>query len=544
MRNNSREYSRRIWQWSLLFLVCFTTSCHCSTTPPSQETVPYTTGRFVLTAANQTFNFTIPELESSFENVYGNGSCFEAIQMAQSYKTDEAKLPFLVENCSLCCEEFHVKNVLQDWILLSSCGPLASLCLANFTSMKGRVTADIFWLTSSGEDIWVYTGNSTDVVMTWDFLSPSQKALEIIIACCIFGIIIVTVFGNGIVIVTLAGNSNTFDYFWIVRTSLAINDLVRGAFIMTFAFYNTVSLMKNEQNLNEAIYTKLFPFSLNEPLLARNGYATFCAFLFGLTEVMSFQLQSWLAIERLLLIRKSSRESQFSLFQKVKGINCIMWLIGIIFPLLILTTGKYSYFGNFAFDLVTKLPLLLPADTELSLSYSFYWCLQVYLFCLYLITVVLSHKSISLFKAHIKSERAETVRNSTVARAEEQEKENQRILTTMKLMAVLYTIYATPRFGILIPGLKSEARPIYYLCWWIFIVSSSWNWYLFNFRGRFFLDSLARLLLKLPRLPKCLHEMLENLLIPISDSNVEWGSLWYELQTEIEKKKLGISTMS
>ncbi|XP_066957150.1 uncharacterized protein [Macrobrachium rosenbergii] len=537
MRLIPLAYSRWMRQWSVCFLVFFATSCHSSATPGLQGSVNHTGWPQVLNEVNLTLSLAELTLENNVENTEGIGNCWSDITKPQNHRTNETNLHLLfTKNCSLLCKEFQVKSVEPDWIRLATYGPHTSHCLVNFTSLKGRVVVNVFWITSSWKDIWIYTGKSTDVIITWDFLSVGQKALEIVIACYILSMTIVTVLGNGVVIVTLVGNSNKFDPFWMTRTSLAITDLVRGAFIMTFALSHTIFLMKTESNLSESMHSELFSFTAFQPLFVRSGYATFYAFFSGLTEVMTFQLQCWLAIERLLM-SKYSRDRRLLLLQRGKIINCIMWLVGTVFPLLVLTTGKLPYFASAAFDSVTKLPLFIPADTELSPSYSQYWCFLVYIFCLYLITLIVSIRSVAIFKARAKEEMVETVRDSTFARAEQQERENQRIQTTMKLILILYVVSATPRFISLIPGLESEARPIYFLCRWAFIASSSWNWYLFNFRGRFFLDSLSRLLLQLPRLPRSLRELLENLLVPISDSNIEWGNLWYELEAEIEKKK-------
>ncbi|XP_064105409.1 uncharacterized protein LOC135214890 [Macrobrachium nipponense] len=537
MRLSPLAYSRWMRQRNVCFLVFLATSCHSWATPGLQESVSHTGWPQGLNEVNQTLSLPEPTSTKNLETAEVNGNGWSAIKSDQSYRINEKSfLTLITKNCSLCCKEFKVKSVEPDWIRLASDGSHTLHCLADFPSMKGRVIINVFWITSSWKDVWIYTGNSTDVVLTWDFLSVGQKALEIIIACCVLSMTIATVLGNGLVIVTLAGNSNKFDPFWMTRTSLAITDLVRGAFIMTFALSYTVFLMKNELKFSETMHSELFSFPTFQLLFERSGYATFCTFLSGLTEVMTFQLQCWLAVERLLM-SKYSRDRRLLLLQRGKTMNCIMWLVGTVVPLLVLTTGKLPYFASAAVDPMTKLPLFIPADEELSPNDSQSWCLLVYI-CLYLITLILSIRSFAIFKARAEREMVDTLRDSTIARAEQQGRENRRIQTTMQLITILYVVSATPRFISLIPGLKGEeARPIYFFSRWVFIASSSWNWYLFNFRSRFFLDSLSRLLLRLPRLPRSLRELLESFLAPISDSNIEWGSLWYELEAEIEKKK-------
>ncbi|XP_053653175.1 uncharacterized protein [Cherax quadricarinatus] len=435
--------------------------------------------------------------------------------------------------CLKCCANMTVKDKQLDWIKLTNCGSQSFKCLLAFPEIRSRITRDVFWLTSNNDYVLIYMGNSSDVVLNWDYLTGGQKVLEIILLALGGVILVITLVGNILVVVTLFTIHSRGETWWIARITIAVTDLLRGFFVIALAVSNCLCMMTKNLPFSELmnlVENLGFPGSLYEPLFLRRGYSSFCGIVFGVTAVMSMQCHSWLTLERFLICNYPRDKKILTPFH-VKIAVFVMWMIALGVSLLFSAEIQYQSF----FDPVTKLTFSVSTEKEFCASYLAFWLLSFYFAGLFVFTVVVSLKTMTIFRIRSQEEMAEVVNNTPMFRVKQQEDEDRCIMMTMKLILVLYLVSTVPLVFLLYPKLKTHVPLLYFTCWWSFVLSSSWNWYIYNMRSTFFMNHLIRLLLKCPLLPESLKGRLKNLL-PTS-LTLDWEPLWVKLDDIMRNNK-------
>lgn len=444
------------------------------------------------------------------------------------------KLMYQTGKClESCGGELHLKSILNEWVRLSDSGISAVQCLLKVPELQNRVLLDTFWLTSSG-DVLIYLGNSSDVVLTWDFLSQGQKTLEIMLLWIGLTLLLVVVLGNLLALATIVCNMNWHDSMWITRASLAFSDFLRGSFVMSMAIRNTLWLMTNTfqgPTASSAQVATGFPEYLCRSLAINTEYSSFCAILFETTSVMSFQCLAFLATERYLVCTYPQQRVSLN-HSMVKALNGGMWGVGVILPLVILFTSQEPLGCGF-FDPLTKLFILLP---RIGVGYVLHSLLICYMAGLFIYTVLVLVKTKEIFIASSSVELANITTQSSPSRVEQRRREDHNILLTTKLMLALYLVSVSPRFLLLISGLRSEGRFLHLLFWWIFLLDASWHWYILNLRSQVFKHNLARLILRFPWWPRSVRATLESQLLPDAGLSVELSLLWQRMDSEISRR--------
>ncbi|XP_045583651.2 uncharacterized protein [Procambarus clarkii] len=478
------------------------------------------------------------ELQPSSEPAAPGALCWEQIQQEYySEKSNSSGGPFIFSECAQCCDRIILKAKQLDWIRLSTCGSKTLTCFLRFPDISDRLTQDIFWLTSSGDDVLLYMGNSSQVVVNWDYLTGGQKLLEIVFLFLGVVVLMTTCAGNTLVLATMLSSPDRSDPWWIVRTSLAIADLLCGVFVMGLALHNCQCLMTNHLRFSELEHSLGdlgFHDGLFNPLFVRRGYSSFCGIVFAVTSVMSMQCLGWLALERFMLC-KYPLENKILTSARVKLAVLIMWIISLVFPLIIVSTGELPWCSFF--DPVTKLTFVVPKDTRFRASHVAFVILSVYLAGLFLFTVIASLQAMTIFRIRSREELDEVIGNIPLFLAKQQEKEDRSILRTMRLMLVTYLVSVVPQVFLFIPGLKTHVRFLYFIFWWTFVLSSSWNWYIYNMRSTFFKAHLIKMVLRSPWLPQFLETRLRMRIPLASTLTLDWGSVWHELDAVIKKKE-------
>lgn len=300
---------------------------------------------------------------------------------------------------------------------------------------------------------------------------------------------------------------------------------------MTMALRNTTWLMTNIPRASSVSFTQGMGFSeyLCRSLAIGTVYSSFCAVLFETTSVMSLQCLAFLAVERYLACKYPQSTSQKP--GTVKATNLAMWGIGLALPLGILFTSEEAPDCGF-FDPFTKLFILLPRS---GLGSVLHHLLMFYMAGLFVCTVLVLLKTKQIFTARSKADLANLVKQSSPTRAEQQKREDLGILTTMNLMLALHLVSVGPRLLLLIPGLRSEGR-LRFLFWWVFLLDSSWHWYVLNLRSQVFQDYLARLFLRFPWWPSTFRATLESKLLPDAGLSVELGQLWRKMESAVSRR--------
>ncbi|XP_037785118.1 uncharacterized protein LOC119580945 [Penaeus monodon] len=455
-------------------------------------------------------------------------NCWKHLK-TQSVDMKSEKLRNHAEKClEYCGNDLHLKSIVNNWIRLSDSNASAVQCLLKISELQGKVLKDTFWLTSNG-DVLVYIGNSSNIIITWDILPWDQKTLEIMFQWIGPILLLVVISGNLLVLATMVCNMSRQDPRWIVRASLAISDFLRGSFVMTMAIRNATWLMTNIPRAPNVNYTQGMEFSeyLCRSLAIDTVYSSFCAVLFETTSVMSLQCLTFLAVERYLTCKYPQRTRQTP--GTVKAVSIGMWSIGLGLPLVIIFTSEEKPGCGF-FDPSTLLFILLP---RAGFGHALHYLLIFYMAGLFVCTVLVLLMTMQIFIASSKEDLANIMKQSSPSLVEQQKTEDHAILMTMKMMLALHLLSVSPRFLLLIPGLRSEGRFLYFLFWWIFLLDSSWHWYVLNLRSRVFQDNLARLILRFSRLPRSFRATLESKLLPDACLTVELGHIWQMMESEI-----------
>ncbi|XP_063612314.1 uncharacterized protein LOC134785804 [Penaeus indicus] len=455
-------------------------------------------------------------------------SCWKHLKTL-SVDVKSEKRRYHVEKCLECCgDDLHLKSIFNNWIRLSDGSASAAQCLLKVSELQGKVLKDTFWLTSNG-DVLVYIGNSSDIVITWDFLPWYQKTIEIMFQWIGIILLLVVISGNLLVLATMVCNMNRQDPSCIVRASLAVSDFLRGSFVMTMAIRNTAWLMTNIPRAPNVSFTPDMGFSeyLCRSLAIGTVYSSFSAVLFETTSVMSLQCLTFLSAERYLACKYPQRTSQTS--STVKAVSFGMWGIGLGLPLVILFTSEEAPGCGF-FDPSTKLFILLP---RAGFGHALHYLLIFYMAGLFVCTVLVLFKTKQIFIASSKDGLANIMKQSSPSLVKQRKREDHDILMTMKMMLALYLLSVSPRFLLLIPGLQSEGRFLHFLFWWIFLLDSSWHWYVLNLRSQVFQDHLVRLILRFPWWPRSFRATLKSKLLPDAGLTVELGHIWQMMESEI-----------
>lgn len=475
---------------------------------------------------------SIPSLASknTTDDVAARENCWKRLKTLFEDVRSEELLNHTEKCLEYCGDDLHLKSIVDKWIRLSSGSGSAVQCLLNISELQGNVLKDTFWLTSNG-DALVYMGNSSDVVITWEFLSLGQKILEIIFLWIGITMFLVVISGNLLVLATMVCNTSRRSLGWLVRASLAVSDFLRGSFVMTMALRNTTWLMTNIPRASSVSFSQGMGFSeyLCRSLAISSVYSSFCAVLFETTSVMSLQCLAFLAVERYLACKYPQSTSQKP--GTVKATNLAMWGIGLALPLGILFTSEEAPGCGF-FDPFTKLFILLPRS---GLGSVLHHLLMFYMVGLFVCTVLVLLKTKQIFTARSKADLANLVKQSSPTRVEQQKREDLGILTTMNMMLALHLVSVGPRLLLLIPGLRSEGR-LRFLFWWVFLLDSSWHWYVLNLRSQVFQDYLARLFLRFPWWPRAFRATLESKLLPDAGLSVELGQLWRMMESAISRR--------
>ncbi|XP_071548888.1 uncharacterized protein [Panulirus ornatus] len=453
--------------------------------------------------------------------------CWQRIQQVYVYES----YAHLLSDCEVCCGDVEIKANQLDWIRLTTSGNETVKRLLKVPEIRSRLSQDIFWLTSSRSDVLMYMGNASDVVVTWDYLATGQKVLEVVILSAVFAALVVTLLGNILVVATMVSRANKVNAWQIVRTFLAITDLLRGVFVMILTMHNTLRLMTSplaHLELNTLTYVPWIYGTMNEPMIIQSGYSSFCAIMYDITSVMSIQCLSWLALERLLMCKYHGGKT-FLTLHRLGGVVLVMWLIAIAFPLVKFLGGESGSF----FDPVSKLTFLVSTEEKFGVAQTAFLVQSAYLTFLFLFTVVASVEAMRTFHIRSREELIELTKHSPITQVKQQKMDDRHIMRTMKLILIAYLASVGPQFLLLIPNLTTQVR---FVVNWMYVLSSSWNWYLYNMRSNCFKNHLARLVLLSPWLPVALELKLRAIIEHTCALNPDWGPIWYKLDNLIKRK--------
>ncbi|XP_045120905.1 uncharacterized protein LOC123510133 [Portunus trituberculatus] len=426
----------------------------------------------------------------------------------------------LLPVCPTACGDLEV--VSEEWVRVAG-GDRALQCLRQLPESRGRLVQDVYWFASRSTDVMVYLGNSSEVVLTWDYLTAAQKAWEIMFLGVLVVGLVVALVGNSLVLVTMIASGHN-DALWVMRASLAAGDLLRAVTVVVPAVVDTITLMTHHD-------ANTTPCRADESELM-----VFAGVMFWVTTLASVQCLAWLSVERVLLCGFPHVCRHFTV-RRATVASVIVWLLamGLPFTLLFLTTGPVTYW-----DPVTKLTFSLPDGDAEGATYVVLIVQYVYLSALSLLTAVASGLAVCVFQGRALKENDDAERHTPASCVWRKRRDDQTIHSTLVLMLTTFLISVPPfllsfLLQYLLPApFWRHSRVLHCILTWLFVFSSSWQWYVYNLRSNFFRRHVAMLFLRCACLPECLKKRLR--FPKPSALSLEWGHAWYDLHAFIKGK--------
>ncbi|XP_063877532.1 neuropeptide FF receptor 1-like [Scylla paramamosain] len=435
-------------------------------------------------------------------------------------KNSEAS-PSLLTMFPTACGD--LKMVSEEWVRVEGSDKTLQ-CLHQLPESRGRVIRDVYWFASRSTDIMVYLGNSSEVVLTWDYLTAAQKAWEVMSLVVVVVGLVAALLGNSLVLVTMLASGHS-DALWIMRASLAASDLLRAVTVMVLAVHDTISLMTRHYDANTT------PSRADDV-----GFVVFVGVMFWITTLASVQCLAWLSVERVLLCGFPHVCSHLTV-RKAAVASVIVWLLAAFLPLVLflLTQGPVTYW-----DPATKLTFLLPGGDAEGAAYVVLVVQYVYLIVLSLLTAAASGLAVCVFQGKALQENDDAERHTPASCVWRKRRDDQTIHFTLFLMLITFLLSVPPfllsfLLQYLLPSaFWSHSQALHCILTWLFVFSSSWQWYVYNLRSNFFRSHVATLLLRCVCLPECLKKRLR--FTTPSTLSLEWGHAWYDLHAFIRRK--------
>ena len=425
---------------------------------------------------------------------------------------------------SMCppeCGDLEV--VSEEWVRVDG-GDMALQCLRQFPELHGRLVRDVYWFASCSKVVMVYLGNSSEVVVTWDYLTEAQKAWEVMFLVVMVVGLTAALLGNSLVLVTMLASGHT-DALWVMRASLAASDLLRAVTVIVPAVHDTITLMTRQYDADTT------PSHADD-----GGLAVFVGVMFWVTTLASVQCLAWLSVERVLLCGFPHVCRHFTV-RRAGVASIVVWLLAAALPftLLSLSSAPFSYW-----DPATKLTFLLPDGDAEGAAYVVLIVQYAYLVVLSLLTAAASGLAVFVFQGRVLQENSDAERHTPASCVWRKRRDDQTIHSTLVLMLTTFLLSVPPfllsfLLQYLLPSpFWSDNQALRCVLIWLFVFSSSWQWYVYNLRSNFFRRHVAMLFLRCACLPEGLKKRLR---FPTPSAvSLEWGHAWYDIHAFIRRK--------
>ncbi|XP_064077401.1 uncharacterized protein LOC135195025 [Macrobrachium nipponense] len=387
-----------------------------------------------------------------------------------------------------------------------------------------KLRVNKFWPICMYNMLIAWDENTEGVVLEWDYLSPSCKAMEtaLFVFCC--AITFITIFGNTIVITVIIFSRLIKKHVYMIYTSLAVADLLLGVTSASLALHDTYYLRSGQLTIynfsDEGPWAPFGTLAHNQPKgfqqtrFPRHGWPGFCAVAMNISILSSLMSLALLGTDRLLMFLSiltlkdkkgnayTDNQNDIQLHeQNNKNHNhnpirfrdpfvntrytqitiLIIWVWNIICAFLINTEANNNTLTGL-FDPITKLTL----NTGKGTSSVFY--LQVIVASMAgIIIVTATVASAIIFNIH-----ESKMQMNGITIHHPQRKEQVYVVTrTFIMMVILFLVSSVPvAVGILTNSLvldfSNTAPTFHFVIWWLFMAGSSWNWIIYCFRGQLF----------------------------------------------------------
>ncbi|XP_066957224.1 uncharacterized protein [Macrobrachium rosenbergii] len=359
------------------------------------------------------------------------------------------------------------------------------------SSKDQRATINRFWPTCSFDSLILF--EERGMVIDWDYLTDACKLKEILLLLFSMLVTLGTILGNTLALAIISMKGLLRKPAFIILASMAIADLSMGIMPASLAAYDHISLMKGWLTLNQlhsdGIFADFKNLTLNQPKFfkqlrfgSQNPYHVLCSVVMSASAYISLFSLALFSIERLAVLRQRPLSKVC-----VSILVVIIWSLSITFAILVSwNRNNYSFVGHF--DPVSKLTLNV-AQGEFSVSsvtfFIFISTMTIAGICFLTLSVI----SVVIHLRH------EHHAQSTLTIHQQGRKSCLRMTLVYILMMLLYLLANVPIILDAVFDLKHTHPVAHYVCWWLYVAGSSWNWALYIIRGKLFKEQAKSVLL-------------------------------------------------
>ncbi|XP_045606878.2 histamine H2 receptor [Procambarus clarkii] len=384
----------------------------------------------------------------------------------------------------------------------------------------------------------------------WRYLDGSCQATEVVLIMVVACVAVLGVVGNVVVVVVMVSSEHIGQESSMLRTTLAVTDLLLGIFVVMPSFFAHISPFITETSYSDLKYLNYFirsthvkkrdlsDFTITNLLTYSEGYPLFQSLLKKTCLTVSLLIIFLLSVERFLAISRPLRYRDYITPGRIKAAIVFCWVMSLLDALIL----SYDKDGRIISQWSTfnKLPIIGLTDYPDTLLYAFLSNLHIVLLIGTVIaTVALSLLAIRSFLIKKAREEAEW-RHYGLTSTELYDNDNRRIVITMILMIIFYIISLSP-IGIQFILYSWNNRPYQtflfeYLASWMFLASTAWNPWVFNIRSTQFVSDMAEFLRRV--LPARVGERLRPY---ITHSGHKWDNSELTPRRMKMLRELGIS---
>ncbi|XP_047494184.1 uncharacterized protein LOC125042543 [Penaeus chinensis] len=316
-------------------------------------------------------------------------------------------------------------------------------------------------------------------VIVWEQLDLGCQCEQIFLFAVSVLVTIVTVVGNVFILVVIVLTGLVYEDTFLIRTALAIADLLLGLMPAALAVCDHITLMSGTttlKHLSKTMYSLAHGSSSRMHLqfhhlrFERGGYPLACAIILSQTTSFSMFILALLSVERFcVVIGKPLRR-----WSIVVGL-ALAFVVSLLISLMLNWCPKYRAFIGYL-DPVTKLTLGAKATYVERTEWSLLVSLVTWVVTGVTMVVV---TGVTLFQLRRHDQRVQE--NLTIHSALRMS-EMRRLTETLTYMILLFIISCIP--CILDMVINKNLPLVHHLAWWTFMAGSSWNWALYTLAGR------------------------------------------------------------
>lgn len=320
-------------------------------------------------------------------------------------------------------------------------------------------------------------------IITWEQLTQGCQIEQILLFVVAILVTLITVVGNVFILIVIISTGLVYEDTFLIRTALAIADLLLGLMPAALAVFDHMNLMSGATTLRDLFPKTFWPvlahrssgrrhLEFHRLRFERGGYPLACGIVLTMTTSFSMFILALLSVERLCVVL--GKPLQRCLI--ILGL-AVAFVISFFISLLLNWCEDHRAFAGY-FDPVTKLTLGVNATYPDTTEWRF--VVSIVIWVVTGVTVVVVTVLTLLQLRHHDQRARENLTIHSALRVPEM----KRLTETLTYMVLLFTLSCVPCILDIVVDLRWPAG--HHLAWWVFMAGSSWNWALYTLRGEKF----------------------------------------------------------